>query len=273
MPSSVLRRTITRFSCECDKSFRTVRGLALHKSRYCSLRRIHHISAREITLQSHAAAPNDATTSSSSQPINTHSPTSPRLLPGHERDDGTSSNPLSGYERDDATIDPSQCPICERRFKGVAGVRQHMRLAHIIEYNRDLEAHSTNARLQWSRLEIGNLAKAEADYLPKTGLLDYLANLWSQRTREAIKGRRKRSSYKRQVAEIRQQIAQDRNPRLAKTQTTNRAHILTIPSTTRCHHKIQKKASRLMTLLTARWPHPSYPKAHQGHCQHPQHPP
>lgn len=90
----------------------------------------------------------------------------------------------------------NKCNTCDRVFGSYAGLRQHMRLKHSDEYNRELELASTNSRQQWTQLEIEHMAREEAKYGPlKKGLLDHLAKLIG-RTKEAVKGRRRYQVYR-----------------------------------------------------------------------------
>lgn len=96
------------------------------------------------------------------------------------------------------------CPTCQRSFSSFAGLRQHIRLAHPVIYNAEMEQESAGRRLLWSKEEAHRLAAAEAssDFTTVTELLQHLQPLSNNRSIDAIKGRRKRRSYKALVAQL-----------------------------------------------------------------------
>lgn len=98
------------------------------------------------------------------------------------------------------------CEVCGSTFKNFAGKRQHLRVAHPEIYNRAVEAEAEGARDPWSRLEVLRLAQDEARYEGKF-VNQYLATK-SERSLDAIKGRRRRDSYKRLVSRLRQEASE-----------------------------------------------------------------
>lgn len=96
------------------------------------------------------------------------------------------------------------CVYCDQRFPVYAGLRQHIRLAHPVEYNMELEVEvdAINRRRIWTEGEVPRMAEAEANFVGSaSALLNHLCDL-TQRTRESVKGKRKSLEYKQLVVRL-----------------------------------------------------------------------
>lgn len=93
------------------------------------------------------------------------------------------------------------CPICPRIFPTYSGMRQHFRLAHPEEYNRDLEGEAYRPKRRLSKSDFDEdaameLARHEARYKGRH-INIYLASVTEEFTLEEItKFRKKNDEYK-----------------------------------------------------------------------------
>lgn len=71
-------------------------------------------------------------------------------------------------------------------------MRLHFKKAHPVEYNLESETNANPKKKQWTEMEIQHMADLEVRYGVNTiGLLDHLVDILG-RTKESIKGRRKK---------------------------------------------------------------------------------
>lgn len=95
-----------------------------------------------------------------------------------------------------------QCQHCVLKFSTKIGQRQHEKQGHPKEYNTELEIAAMGARKGWTETEVRDLATMEVQYGADTkGMLDFMVGQ-TERSKEAIKGRRKMESYKRLMGKI-----------------------------------------------------------------------
>lgn len=85
------------------------------------------------------------------------------------------------------------CQLCLRRFTSYPAMRQHMRHAHPVEYNNEVQNAGINARKKWTDEEVEELATAEFEYRGED-LIVHLCSI-SGRSEEAIKKRRRAQEW------------------------------------------------------------------------------
>lgn len=93
-----------------------------------------------------------------------------------------------------------RCTECNRSFKGTRGLGVHMRSAHPVEQNEQINVERT--KLRWSSEEIERMAREEAGASRDVNINQHLLGRFPRRSLEAIKGQRKRQSYKDRVAAL-----------------------------------------------------------------------
>lgn len=111
--------------------------------------------------------------------------------------------------RGNMNLPTNPCSIFGRDFNSYAGLRQHMRLAHPAEYNQDnMQAVAASARELWTTDEELALACMEVNLgtANPTQILDHLCR-HSTRSREAIKKRRQKASYKATISRLLEESA------------------------------------------------------------------
>lgn len=101
-------------------------------------------------------------------------------------------------------VNQNQCEYCQESWPTFPGLRQHIRLAHPLEYNAEGERENkraANAQYLWTIDEEKALARAEARISNHTTaqIIDHLCTI-STRTRDSLKKRRQKESYKELVA-------------------------------------------------------------------------
>lgn len=97
-----------------------------------------------------------------------------------------------------------RCRWCDKTFESLAGLRQHQRRSHPVEYNLSNQAVAEAApTTSFSNLELGDMAKEEA--YEGANINMHLASLF-QKKHEAIKYQRRKDSYKAMVARIKSDI-------------------------------------------------------------------
>lgn len=101
-----------------------------------------------------------------------------------------------------------------REFASYQGLRQHMRRAHPVEYNAELEQADKRKNTAWSRQEEYDMAMAEIAY---QGLFvnQHLTTIFAHRTLDSIKGHRRSKAYKDLIERIRsdqEEAAPDSTP-------------------------------------------------------------
>ena len=109
--------------------------------------------------------------------------------------------------------DDTSCQICNRQFGTYAGKRQHQRLAHPDEYNRELEDRyepaDNNAAeptvSEWTDLDFINMAKIEARYEGRFINKHLQTHYYPERSIDFLKNRRKRQDYKDLVESFRRE--------------------------------------------------------------------
>lgn len=112
-----------------------------------------------------------------------------------------------------------KCDECGRVFSTYSGMRLHVMKAHESIYNAEMQIEAgRSSRRRWSNAEEDQMAELEAGYIGQA-LLTYLSTCMS-RTVDAIKGRRKMSSYKEKVAHLKSRIAYGNESTLDATRPT-----------------------------------------------------
>lgn len=88
------------------------------------------------------------------------------------------------------------CTVCGKSFKK-RGIGQHMRQAHPVQHNREIDVDRTKAR--WNDEEVERMAIEEARAGGTVNMNMHLLTLFPRRTLEAIKGKRRSQFYKDRV--------------------------------------------------------------------------
>ena len=154
-----------------------------------------------------------------------HIDLSSRTLPQRKQHIRRCNQPPPGYDNS------YKCDICSNIFGTYAGLRQHTKRSHPVDYNTNEIAiqdnRSQSSKPKWTASEERQLARLELS-LP-TGLLQkdiiaQLSELHTGRSAEGIKKQRQKSSYKEIMTELRNDTTTGASPSRHLGSNTNEAH-------------------------------------------------
>lgn len=96
-----------------------------------------------------------------------------------------------------ADANDTSCTICERSFKSFAGLQQHRKKAHPVEYNEDVQEEDVYRRYPICNEESEAMAREEATF-SGTRINVYLSNMFGIPANSIIY-HRKKNSYRQLV--------------------------------------------------------------------------
>ena len=118
------------------------------------------------------------------------------------------------------------CSICLRVFANQRGVKVHARQKHPEPVHAQLaqEMAQPTKKARWNDEETYRMASAEAIY-DGADVNQHLSGLFSNRSLEAIKGKRRQKAYKDSVAKLRIQKRGEQSPDTHPTNEIGRTHL------------------------------------------------